>query len=248
MEKNVFTTEQEERAALKRRRRNRVFNTILYLISASLILFGIFIILRDQTDLFNRSSAEKPNVTFPPADYAATSTATDAANENTEDTSEQPTKPPPEATPEPAIEPVSIFFEGHEIAVAVQPVGLNSKGEMETIPKHDVAGWYKYGAAPNQEGNCIIAGHNRYSGQKGLFAVLHKGLHKGDRVCVTMKDGKSIFYVVDEIANYKYDSMPESVMAAGGERRLTLITCLGDFDYDRQMSLTRVVAVCKPIN
>ena len=127
MEKNVFTTEQEERAALKRRRRNRVFNTILYLISASLILFGIFIILRDQTDLFNRSSAEKPNVTFPPADYAATSTATDAANENTEDTSEQPTKPPPEATPEPEVTEAELA----ELAAEAEGENVSSQETVE---------------------------------------------------------------------------------------------------------------------
>ncbi|MBO6061684.1 MAG: class F sortase, partial [Clostridia bacterium] len=105
---------------------------------------------------------------------------------------------------------------------------------------------YLYGTAPNEEGNCIIAGHNRYHGQMGLVSVLHKGLEVGDTVCVTTESGRDIYYTVESIDHYLYDAVPDSVMELGGEMRLTLITCLGDFDYDLRMSKTRVVAVCKP--
>lgn len=249
MEKNVHTTEQEEEARQERRRKNRRFNAVLYAVSACLILFGIFIILRDQTDLFNRNTGVVPDAPFPPD--VTIETPVPAATANSRPA--EPTKPPPpDETPAPSqgaeSAPVSVFFEGHGISVAVIPVGVNDKGEMDTIPRHDIAGWYMYGPAPAQDGNCIIAGHNRYHGQKGLFAVLHKGLKVGERVCVTTEDGKDHFYTVESIENYRYDAVPESVMAPGGERRLTLITCMGDFDYDAQMSLTRVVAVCKPID
>ena len=248
MERNVFMTQEEIEEKEKRRRKNRIFNTVLYCISACFILFGIFIILRDQTDLFNHDTAEKPSATFPPEDVVEpilTPTAVPTAETG------EPTKPPPEDTelpsPEPGSQPVAIYFYDHDISVKVVPVGLNKKGEMETIPKHDIAGWYKYGPAPNQDGNCIIAGHNRYSGQKGLFALLHKGLEVGDKICVTMENGEVMFYVVESINRYKYNKVPDSVMELGGQQRLTLITCLGDFNYDLQMSETRVVAVCRPI-
>lgn len=251
MEKNVQLTEQEELARQERRRKNRRFNAVLYAVSACLILFGVFIILRDQTDIFNKNTGVVPTATFPPditIDTAAP--AATAVNEAAE-----PTKPPPSGSEQPAPTqhagtsvPVSVYFEGHDISVAVIPVGVNDKGEMDTIPRHDIAGWYMYGPSAGEQGNCIIAGHNRYHGQKGLFAILHKGLELGDRVCVTTDDGSSYFYSIESIDYYRYDEVPESVMSPGGETRLTLITCKGDFDYDRQMSLTRVVAVCKPIN
>ncbi|MBO4848202.1 MAG: sortase [Clostridia bacterium] len=231
-------TEREER-----RKKNRRFNTVLYIVAALLILTGVFIILRDQTGLFNRNTAEIPDVTFPPLIPRTTPTPGPSGTYDPGPTA-APTPEPTEEAPSP---PVSIYFEGHNIAVAVVPVGINDKGEMDTVPVYNIAGWYELGAAPNSPGNCIIAGHNRYHGQKGLFSILHKGLEIGDRVCVTMENGNCVFYEVESIQQYRYDAVPASVMEQGGETRLTLITCLGDFDYDLQMSKTRVVAICKPI-
>ena len=228
----------------ERRKKNHRFNTALYIAAAFLILLGVFIILRDQTNLFSRNSGEIPNVTFPPPIIIRNSETPLPTEKVDPGPSEEPT---PEPTPEAPSPPVNIYFEGHDIAVAVIPVGVNDKGEMDTVPEYNIAGWYMYGAAPNEEGNCIIAGHNRYHGQKGLFSILHKGLKIGDRVCVTMENGEYAFYSVVSIERYKYNAVPDSVMSPGGETRLTLITCLGDFDYDLQMSKTRVVAICEPI-
>lgn len=243
MEKNVQTTEQDERARLERRRKNRRFNAAIYCAMGALILLGVYIILRDQTNIFDRKTAPVPDVTSPPEIVIPTATP-----EPTAVLTGEPTKPPPTPTPEPASAPVSLYFEGHDISVAVVPVGVDENGAMETVSKHDVAGWYMYGPAPNEEGNCIIAGHNRYSGKKGFFSILHEGLAVGDRVIVTMENGNTVFYAVESIEEYKYDEVAPSVMEPWGETRLTLITCLGDYDYDMHMSLTRVVAVCKPIN
>ncbi len=255
--------EQDEESKIKRRRKNRIFNTVLYAVSGCLILLGIYIILADQTDLFLKSTAPVPQVTFPP-EYVDTRTPAPSNSSDTDPSKPPPTTEPPSGTgtpgttpkpydpgptaaPQPASDPFSIYFMDHDISVAIVPVGVNEKGEMETVPKHDVAGWYKYGPAPNEDGNCIIAGHNRYHGHKGLFSILHKGLKVGDRICVTLENGESVFYRVESINKYKYNAFPSDVMELGGERRLTLITCLGDYDYDLGMSRTRVVAVCKPV-
>ena len=119
---------------------------------------------------------------------------------------------------------------------------------METVPSPNIVGWYRGSAAPGQPGNCIIAGHNRYAGQKGSFSVLHDGLSVGDRVGIELADGSYLFYRVIAIDTYGYDSVPDGIMQLEGAERLTLITCLGDFDYDLQMSKSRVVAVCLPIH
>lgn len=248
MENNVLLTE-EEQAKLERRRRNKRFNAVLYCVSAALVLFGVYIILRDQTNIFDRNTAPVPEFTAPPEEtLPAEIVIPTATPKPTEDPQTEPTKPPPTETPEPASAPMGVYFEGHDISVAVIPVGVDENGAMETVPKHDVAGWYMYGPAPNEEGNCIIAGHNRYNGKKGFFSILHEGLKVGDRVIVTMENGQTVVYEVETIENYNYDAVPSEVMEPWGETRLTLITCLGDYDHTMHMSRTRVVAVCKPIN
>ena len=49
------------------------------------------------------------------------------------------------------------------------------------------------------------------------------------------------------VTTYPHDGVPWSVMDTGGEPRLTLITCLGDFDSSIGSSKHRVIAVCHPI-
>ena len=280
---------ENEEAKAKRRKKNRLFNTVLYIVAAVLIISGVIIILRDQTDLFNHNTAEIPDVTrppdptsdpwgrvtAPPTEIASDAPLPSGSPDETPAGSPWPggtdvpgmtplpnetprpnETPGPNATPTPRpsqgetgdpFAPVSVYFEEHSIAVKVIPVGINSNGEMATVPRHDIAGWYMYGAAPNEQGNCIIAGHNRYHGQKGLFSILHKGLEVGDHVWVTTENGDVYFYRVVSITNYSYDAVPAEVMAQTWDTRLTLITCLGDYDHILHMSRTRVVAVCEPI-
>lgn len=248
---------EDETAKAKRRKRNRIINAVLYFLSVCLILFGVYLILLDQTNLFNHNTGEIPDVTFPPED-AAMQTPDAETQEPADISSDAPLPSPPDDDPDesedptpvptepPPNSPVSVYFADHNISVKVIPVGLNEKGEMDTVPKHDIAGWFELGPAPNQSGNCIIAGHNRWHGRKGLFSILHDGLKVGDRIIVTMEDGSTLFYTVDQIKRYHYDAVPDSVMEVDGETRLTLITCLGDYSHILHMSETRVVAVCKP--
>ena len=230
----------------ERRRRNRTFNICLYIVAGCLIVLGVFIILRDQTTLFNRNSADPPEVTFPPVALATDTPAPTSAPTAAATETEPTPSPTPLPTPEPASPPVSVSFVDHDIDCAVIPVGINENGEMDTVPRYDVAGWYMYGAAPNEDGNCIIAGHNRYGGQKGLFSILHDGLKVGDRITVKMENGEYVFYVVESIEEYRYDQVPDFVMQQSEDRRLTLITCLGDYSHVLHMSETRVVAICRP--
>ena len=238
-----------EKANAARKKKARVFNVCLYCVAGFLILAGIFIILRDQTTLFTKNTADKPKETFPPVVTTEAPTPEPTEDPGTPDPSASPTPAPtPTPTPEPASPPVSVHFVDHGIDVEVIPVGLTSDGGMAAVPSAVIAGWYQYGAAPNQVGNCIIAGHNRYKGQKGLFSVLHDGLVVGDRITVVTEDGRELHYVVETIENYRYDEFPEDVMAQSSDRRLTLITCLGDYSHVLHMSLTRVVAICRPVD
>lgn len=243
--------EAENTEALERRRRNRRFNTVLYCIGGALMLAGVFIILRSETPLFTKNSSDEPEPSFDETVVVdqPTQTPAEATPAPSDPAAANPTYPPPTETAAPRTsDPIRIFFLGHDVQCRIEPVGVTEDGVMETVPSHNVVGWYKFGAAPGEQGNCIIAGHNKYNGQYGSFSLLHDGLEIGDRVAVSLKDGSTCYYVVQSITTYPYDNVPASVMETGGERRLTLITCLGDFDYDMQMSRSRVVAVCIPVN
>ena len=242
MEKNESKTEYYKK---KRRRKNRIFNICLYCVSALLILFGVFIILRDRTNLFVRNTGIEPEATFPPIDFTPAPSV---------DPTPEPTGPietvPPTPTPVPVqgSAPVSLSFVDYGINVAIVPVGVNSNGEMATVDSASIAGWYNLSACPNQVGNCIIAGHNRYGGQMGLFSIVHDGLKLGDRITVQMENGEYAFFCVVSIQNYQYDEVPAYVMSQSSDRRLTLITCLGDYDHGLHMSRTRAIAICTPID
>lgn len=229
----------------KRRRRNRIFNICLYVLSICLILFGVFVILREYTGIFNKNSADAPEATFPPSetDAAVTPEATVTPAPGASDTPD----PGPSPTPEPGKKPVSISFVDYGVNVAIVPIGVNADGYMEDVPSAEIAGWLETGACPNETGNCIIGGHIRYHGKIGLFSVLRDKLKVGDRITVKMEDGSYAFYTVVSINEYPYDQVPLSVMAQTGTRRLTLITCKGDYDYIIHTSRTRVVVVCAPV-
>lgn len=238
MEKN-----ERIRARRARKRRNRIFNVCLYVLSACLILFGVFIILRDCTYLFTKNSAKEPEVTFPPVIADVTGRPVQTALPSVSETPD----PGPRPTPEPGKKPVSVSFVDYGVNVAVTPVGVDEDGYMVDAPSAEIAGWLESGACPNETGNCIIGGHIRYHGQLGLFAVLRDRLKVGDRITVTMEDGSYAFYTVISINEYPHDKVPSSVMAQTGMKRLTLITCKGDYDHIIHTSRTRIVAVCAPV-
>ena len=298
----------------EKRRKNRRFNTILYIIAALLAITGVVIIVSDQTLLFptiktkieqtyiKLSTGEEPShPTIPPfgmvtADpnnpewhphdpdhpyYWGEEYETVEPEEPTlapgvtpdPNTTPRPTRVPVEATPRPTnvpggyyepggpdvsgnpYAPVCIYFLNDyiaanitDIACPVDPVGYNQQGQMDTVHSAFRAGWFAYGGDPVHGGNVLIAGHNRYSGRMGYFAIIQQGrLQPSDIVIVEMANGDYAYYSVDSVTEYPYDAVPAEVMTVGGAPRLTLITCLGDYSSLIHTSRHRVIAVCSPL-
>ena len=177
----------------------------------------------------------------------------------TPDPNATPRPPYSYTTPDPGpiseFAPVSVYFLDQYIAASinnivcpVDPVGYNSSGQMDTVHSAYRAGWFRYGGNPVEGGNTLIAGHNRYSGRMGWFAIIQQGkLQPGDIVIVEMRNGAFAYYMVDTVTTYPYDEVPNSVMNIGGRPRLTLITCLGDYSSIIHTSRHRVIAVCYPV-
>ncbi len=204
--------------------------TLLYILVGAVFLTGVYLILREYV-LF-------------PAPYVAPPTPAPTATI-------APTLPPqvtpvPTPSPTPYVKkiPVRIYFTDHELQADIYPVGVTENNEMATLDSAKDAAWYQFGPSPGEEGNAIINGHVRWKGEKGTFSIL-KEMSVGEEIVIEFDDGGFKYFTVDTLDTYLLDEVPASVMDLKGESRMTLITCLGDYDRDLGTSRSRVVAVCR---
>lgn len=252
----MFGMEKRERKTYsKKRKKNRRFNTILYILAGILMLSGVVIIISDTTYFFDRllhPEAYNAQETLPPGEIVIVIPTPDA---DVEDATIEPANTDEIITPEPVVEtpvpepqrPVSVIFMDHNIVCPVDPVGLNQYGQMGTVRAYNRAGWLQTSGTPTTGGNIIIAGHNKYSGRLGYFDVVKSSLEVGDIVVLKLENNENAYYMVESINKWRYDEVPDYVMQVWGEPRLTLITCYGDFNSSVGTSMHRVIAICRPI-
>jgi len=119
------------------------------------------------------------------------------------------------------------------VDVDVRPVGVDPDGTMELPGSGDVAGWYRFGAAPADEaGTTVLASHVDTSEGVGEFAAL-ADVEPGDRVRVTDADGAVHDYTVRTVERFHKSGTPlETIFDRTGEPRLALVTCGGRWDAD----------------
>jgi hypothetical protein len=67
-----------------------------------------------------------------------------------------------------------------------------------------------------------------------------------DAIVIDFEDGSQRWFYVSSINRYPFDEVDPTVMDFGGETRLTLITCIGEWDNTASTSSERMVVVCKP--
>ncbi len=138
----------------------------------------------------------------------------------------------PQAAPLARSIPVSISIPGIDVDAPVMQVGLNADGTVQVPPldAHDLAGWYRYGPTPGQRGAAVILGHVDSLTGISVFYYL-KDLHAGDKVYVTLADGKVAAFAVDGVQKVDKDAFPTaSIYGRSGSPSLRLITCGGPFD------------------
>ncbi len=255
----------------ERRRRNKRFNTVLYIIAGLLVLTGIIIIISDTTLLFDKLFHPGDfivDVPVPTGEFVFVSPDPNESHipgvdpdpgldipDRTLAPGETPTPSPSTSTgtqsssvPLSPNRPVYVYFPDYDITCPIDPVGYSWTGNMATVRAHNRAAWLNSSGDPVRGGNTILAGHNKYSGKLGYFDVVKSKLKINDIVVVKTAADELYYYAVVSIDTYPYNSVPYSVMDTEGEPRLTLITCLGDFDHSIGSSKHRVVAVCKPVS
>lgn len=177
--------------------------------------------------------------------------------------------PPPIAAPAPApapdpvpvvvrgADPVSISIPAIGVTAApIVPVGLEDDGDMEIPEDVAVLGWYEPsalfpdfpGVVPGApEGTAVLSGHvDSRSQGRGVFYDLRL-LDLGDEIEVVHADGSITRFVVTGRTSYGKQEIPlADIFLWGGEPRLALITCGGEFDRTARSYTDNIVVLAVP--
>ena len=240
MNDDILTPMEENKTTKKKL---KPLDVILLCAAGALLIAGAFITIRQYV--------------FIPGEYVAPPAANTPAVTQTPDSAAlaaDSATPVPVETPLPTPyrrnDPVRIYFTGREVMADIVPVGLITEGEkagkVDTVDDALLTAWYMDGPSPGEDGNAIIDGHVRWKGKAGTFCILPE-MQIGEEVVIEDDDGSTKAFAVSEVNYYPYDDVPPEAMDAdwGGEPRLSLISCSGDFNYSAGTSETRVFVVCK---
>ncbi len=146
------------------------------------------------------------------------------------------------------VPPVRLRIDALGIDMTVEPLGLADTGAMALPENPADAAWYQYGAWPGSGGGSIvIAAHvDALNYDIGPMARLPEAT-PGTEIVVTTANGTDVVYVVaDEGMVIKNDVPWAAVFDRTGESRLTIVTCGGEFDYERRTYLSNVIVTALP--
>lgn len=139
--------------------------------------------------------------------------------------------------------PTAIRIPAIGVKAPVIRLGLNRNGSIQVPPlsKDNLTGWYKYGPSPGQPGPAVILGHVDSMTGRSVFYQL-RYLHRGQRVFITLRNGKHTAFTVDGLQEVAKAAFPTS--AVYGTVRypaLRLITCGGHFDASTGHYLDNII-------
>ncbi|MFD4259675.1 class F sortase [Streptomyces sp. NPDC058534] len=125
--------------------------------------------------------------------------------------------------------PTKVSVPAIGVSSALEELGRDRDGAMQTPRDPDLAGWYTPGPAPGQRGPAVIAGHVTWDGDRSVFYRLGE-LAPGDTVTVDREDGRTATFTVDRVEQYAKDAFPTvEVYRDLDHAGLRLITCAGDY-------------------
>lgn len=130
----------------------------------------------------------------------------------------------PKLASAPAAEtPVRLIIPSIGLDSIIQPMGLNSKGELD-VPSGATSnvGWWKGGPKPGEMGSAVLDAH--------VFAAFKnlRNVRIGDDIIVITSSGERLRFVAAESTIFKLSELSPSLLySRGGDRWLNLITCAG---------------------
>ncbi|MFE5680543.1 class F sortase [Streptomyces erythrochromogenes] len=142
-------------------------------------------------------------------------------------------------------EPQKISIPSLGLTSTLETLRQNTDGTMQTPKDPALAGWYEPGPTPGSQGPAVIAGHVTWNGASAVFEKL-KTMKGGDTIKVTRKDGKTVTFKVDRVAEYPKAEFPTlEVYKNLDHAGLRLVTCGGDFDPKKHYYDSNVVVFAR---
>jgi sortase (surface protein transpeptidase) len=151
--------------------------------------------------------------------------------------------PPPTyvAKPIPRSRPVYLKIPTIGVSVPLSVLTLGSDGSVNVPTNFAEPGWYNGDRSPGQKGSAVILGHVDNFHGPAIFFHLDK-LTLGNRVYVTLKDGRHLVFAVIGVRMYQKTNFPDKlVYGARTYPALQLVTCGGIFDSATGHYLSNVV-------
>jgi hypothetical protein len=145
--------------------------------------------------------------------------------------------------------PVTIKVPAIGVDAPVMELGL-SGGALAVPPlaDHNLAGWYEYGPSPGQKGPSVIVGHIDSTTGPSVFYDL-RDLKAGDRISITLADGKAEAFAVTGLQQTLKAAFPtKDVYGPLPYAGLRLITCGGVFDAATGHYLSNVIVYARLVS
>ncbi len=115
------------------------------------------------------------------------------------------------------------------IDMTVEPQGVLADGQMALPASPEVAGWYRFGSAPDDpEGATVLAAH--VDSKTGIGPFVRLGSAKAGDTVEVWTGGQQHAYRVTEV--YRVDKTRvdgDGLFAVAGSPRLHLVTCTGAY-------------------
>lgn len=194
-----------------------------------LVILALFLLAGCQQPVEDEVSVRSENVGF---------TLDEPASVNPQQP--VPTKNPINGLKRSGIKPTSLKIPAIDLEAQVQHLGTTENGEMAVPDNIEDVSWFSPGYEPGENGRAVIAGHVDGLEGPAIFWDLSK-LQLGDEVVVQDKDRTLTFKVhtmesvpldlADITKVFGYTSSPE----------LVLITCSGNYDFDRGTREERLI-------
>lgn len=149
-----------------------------------------------------------------------------------------------------AAAPLLLHIEQLGVSADVVTVGVLPDGGMEIPDDVRVVGWYEAAqgrVSPGDAGTAVIAGHrdSRAQGAGALHDIAT--LRRGDTIDVVHIDGTVSRWRVDGTMTTRRDALPsEMLFRRGGEPRLALVTCGGEFDRGTRSYSHNTIVLASP--
>ena len=128
----------------------------------------------------------------------------------------------------------------------VTALGLDPSGAMPSPAGPAEVAWYDFSGKPGRAGNIVMAGHVDYVNYGPAVFWRLSELEAGDEIRLSLDDGETLVYRVQEIGYYEAAAAPVAeIVGPTATESVTLITCGGNFDrgtseYDQRLVVRAV--------